>query len=53
MIDMRDLINFYDDFFPKGINKKQKQFNYRKGNIKSIKDNQKIKSMLSKIEKHK
>lgn len=42
-------INFYDDFFPKGINKKQKQFNYRKGNIKSIKDNQKINQCYQKL----
>ena len=42
-------IDFYDDFFPKGINKKQKQFNYRKGNIKSTKDNQKINQYYQKL----
>lgn len=36
------LIDDYDDFFPKGINKKQKSINYRKGNIRNITDSEKI-----------
>lgn len=35
-------IKNFDDYFPKGINKKNKNQNYQKGNIKNISDNQKI-----------
>lgn len=38
----KKFINNYDDYFPKGIRKKQPLLNYRKGNIKGDKDNQKI-----------
>ena len=31
-------IDEYDEYFPKGINKKQKNLNYQKGNIKNISD---------------
>lgn len=36
------LIKEYDVFFPKGINKKQKSINYRKGNIRNKTDSEKI-----------
>ena len=37
-----NFIEKYDNYFPKGVNKNQKSFNYKKGNIKNIVDNQKI-----------
>ena len=37
-----NLIKKYDEFFPKGINKKQKNINYRKGNIRKLNDTEKI-----------
>lgn len=42
-------INEYDEYFPKGINKKQKNLNYQKGNIKNISDNQKINKCYQKL----
>lgn len=39
----------YDEFFPKGINKKQKNINYKKGNIKNPLDNQKINKCYQKL----
>lgn len=42
-------IDEYDDYFPKGINKKQKNLNYQKGNIKNISDNQKINKCYQKL----
>ena len=42
-------IDEYDEYFPKGINKKQKNFNYQKGNIKNISDNQKINKCYQKL----
>lgn len=49
----KHFVNEYDVYFPKGINKKQKNMNYRKGNIKNISDNQKLnkcyQNLLNKI----
>ena len=42
-------INEYDEYFPKGINKKQKNLNYQKGNIKNISDNRKINKCYQKL----
>lgn len=42
-------IDEYDEYFPKGINKKQKNLNYQKGNIKNISDNQKINKCYQKL----
>lgn len=42
-------IDVYDEYFPKGINKKQKNLNYQKGNIKNISDNQKINKCYQKL----
>lgn len=38
----KNFINEYDMYFPKGINKKQKNINYQKGNIKNVSDSQKL-----------
>lgn len=45
----RDFIKEYDDFFPKGVNKKQKNKNYQKGNIKNESDSEKINACYQKI----
>ena len=42
-------ISEYDEYFPKGINKKQKNLNYQKGNIKNISDNQKLNKCYQKL----
>lgn len=42
-------IKEYDEYFPKGINKKQRNFNYQKGNIKSINDSHKINKCYQKL----
>ncbi len=42
-------IDEYDEYFPKGINKKQKNLNYQKGNIKNISDNRKINKCYQKL----
>lgn len=42
-------INEYDEYFPKGINKKQKNLNYQKGNIKNISDSQKLNRCYQKL----
>ena len=42
-------INEYDEYFPKGINKKQKTLNYQKRNIKNISDNQKLNACYQKL----
>ncbi len=42
-------IDKYDEYFPKGINKKQKNLNYQKGNIKNISDNRKINKCYQKL----
>lgn len=42
-------IDEYDEYFPKGINKKQKNLNYQKGNIKNISDNRKINKCHQKL----
>lgn len=42
-------IKDYDQYFPKGINKKQKNMNYQKGNIKNEKDSKKINSCYQKL----
>lgn len=42
-------INEYDEYFPKGINKKQKSLNYQKRNIKNISDNQKLNRCYQKL----
>lgn len=44
-----DFIKEYDDYFPKGINKKQKNKNYQKGNIKNISDSDKINECYQKL----
>lgn len=42
-------IDEYDEYFPKGINKKQKKLNYQKGNIKNVSDNQKLNKCYQKL----
>ena len=42
-------IDKYDAYFPKGINKKQKNVNYQKGNIKNISDSQKLNKCYQKL----
>lgn len=42
-------IDEYDEYFPKGINKKQKNLNYQKGNIKNISDSQKLNRFYQKL----
>ena len=42
-------IDEYDEYFPKGINKKQKNLNYQKGNIKNISDSQKLNRCYQKL----
>lgn len=42
-------IDEYDEYFPKGINKKQKSINYQKGNIKNISDSQKLNKCYQKL----
>ena len=42
-------IKIYDVYFPKGINKKQKNLNYRKGNIKNDSDSQKLNHSYQKL----
>lgn len=42
-------IKMYDVYFPKGINKKQKSLNYRKGNIKNDSDSQKLNHTYQKL----
>lgn len=42
-------IKEYDEYFPKGINKKQKNSNYQKGNIKNIDDSNKINKCYQKL----
>ena len=44
-----DFIKEYDDFFPKGIDKKQKNKNYQKGNIKKMCDKQRLNSGFQKL----
>lgn len=39
----------YDNYFPKGINKKQKNYNYQRGNIKNISDSHKINSCYQRL----
>lgn len=39
----------YDEYFPKGINKKKKNVNYQKGNIKNVLDNQRINKCYQKL----
>lgn len=43
------MIKDYDEYFPKGINKKNRNLNYRKGNIKNMNDNQKINQCFQKL----
>lgn len=47
-----NFINKHDDYFPKGVNKKQKTKNYQKGNIKNVGDIQKINSCYQKLLNH-
>ena len=42
-------IKEYDEYFPKGINKKQKNLIYQKNNIKNIIDSQKINSCYQRL----
>ena len=42
-------IKEYDEYFPKGINKKQKNLIYQKNNIKNITDSQKINSYYQRL----
>ncbi len=42
-------IKEYDEYFPKGINKKQKNLIYQRNNIKNIIDSQKINSCYQKL----
>lgn len=42
-------VDEYDEYFPKGINKKQKNLNYQKGNIKNISDSQKLNRCYQKL----
>lgn len=42
-------INEFDEYFPKGINKKHKNLNYQKGNIKNISDYQKLNKCYQKL----
>lgn len=42
-------IKEYDEYFPKGINKKQKNLIYQRNNIKNIADSQKINSCYQKL----
>lgn len=42
-------VDEYDEYFPKGINKKQKNLNYQKGNIKNILDKEKINKCYQKL----
>ena len=44
-----NFIKKYDIFFPKGINKKQKNINYQKGNIKNQTDVNKINNCYQKL----
>jgi hypothetical protein len=39
----------YDEYFPKGVNKKQKNLNYRKNNIKNETDRNKINNSFQKL----
>ncbi len=45
----RLFIKEYDEYFPKGINKKQKNLIYQKNNIKNLKDNQKINNCYQRL----
>lgn len=45
----RSFIKEYDEYFPKGINKKQKKLIYQKNNIKNITDSQKINSCYQRL----
>lgn len=42
-------IDEYNEYFPKGINKKQKTLNYQSGNIKNTNDMQKINTCYQKL----
>ena len=44
-----NFINKYDVFFPKGINKKQRHENYKRGNIKTTTENHKINSCYQQL----
>lgn len=45
----RLFIKEYDEYFPKGINKKQKNLIYQKNNVKNIADSQKINSCYQRL----
>lgn len=45
----KSFIKEYDEYFPKGINKKQKNLIYQRNNIKNITDSQKINSCYQKL----
>ena len=45
----RLFVNEYDRYFPKGINKKQRNINYKKGNIKNMMDSQKLNKCYQKL----
>lgn len=48
-----EFISKYDEYFPKGINKNNKNINYCKGNIKNSKDIEKINKCFQKLrDKH-
>ena len=42
-------IKDFDEFFPKGINKKQKSINYQKDNIKNVTDREKLNKCYQKL----
>ena len=42
-------IKDFDEFFPKGINKKQKSINYQKDNIKNVADREKLNKCYQKL----